>query len=169
MYNIITGRENKAMTEAKIDKLRVGALLSLIRFNDVLTQYLAVAFMRHGSSSVRMLLMNALVTKGGSMSPTELSRYIFRTRHSITSMVDTLERQGLVRREPNPKDRRSLNVTLTPEGMALFNRMQPVGYEISQRALSCLDDEQVVALKTLLRQVRQHLLGQIADSKTKSA
>jgi DNA-binding MarR family transcriptional regulator len=78
-------------------------------------------------------------------------------------MVDTLERQGLVRREANLKDRRSINVTLTPEGKRLFERMVPVGYEISQKALSCLDDDEVVVLKTLLRRVREHLLEQIAN------
>jgi DNA-binding MarR family transcriptional regulator len=153
------------MTEAKVDKLRLSAFLSLIRFNDVATRYMAVEFMKHGSSSIRMMLMNALFLNGGSMSPTELSKRIFRTRHSITSMVDTLERQGLVQREPNPKDRRSINVTLTPEGRQLFERMVPVGYEISQRALSCLGDDEVVVLKTLLRRVREHLLEQIANSK----
>jgi DNA-binding MarR family transcriptional regulator len=155
--------ESKAMTKAKVDKLRLGAFLSLIRFNDVATRYTAIEFMRHGSSSMRMMLMNALFLNGGSMSPTELSRRIFRTRHSITSMVDTLERQGLVRREANLKDRRSINVTLTPEGKRLFERMVPVGYEISQKALSCLDDDEVVVLKTLLRRVREHLLEQIAN------
>jgi len=151
------------MTEANFDKLRLGAFLSLTRFNDVATRYTAIEFMRHGSSSMRMMLMNALFLNGGSMSPTELSRRIFRARHSITSMVDTLERQGLVQREPNPKDRRSINVTLTPEGKRLFEGMVPVGYEISQKALSCLDDDEVVVLKTLLRRVRQHLLDQITN------
>ena len=155
------------MTEAKIDKLRMSALLSLIRFNDALTRYLGVQFMRHGSSSMRIMLMNALFLNGGSMSPTELSKRIFRTRHSITSLVDTLERQGLVRREANLKDRRSINVTLTPEGKRLFERMVPGGYDISQKALSCLDDDEIVILKTLLRRVREHLLDQIASSQTK--
>jgi len=156
------------MTKAKMDKQRLRAFLSLIRFNDVATRYMAVEFMKHGSSSMRMVLMNALFVNGGSMSPTELSKRIFRTRHSITSMVDTLERQGLVRREPNAKDRRSINVTLTSQGRQLFKRMVPVGYEISQRALSCLDNDEVVVLKTLLKRVREHLLDEIANSQAKS-
>ena len=101
------------------------------------------------------------------MSPTELSKRISRTRHSITSMVDTLEKRGLVQREPNLKDRRSINITLTPEGRQLFERMEPVGYEISQKALSCLDDDEIVILMTLLGRISEHLLAQIANSQTK--
>jgi DNA-binding MarR family transcriptional regulator len=38
---------------------------------------------------------------------------------TITGVVDTLERKGLVARESNPEDRRSLLVRLTDEGRAL--------------------------------------------------
>jgi DNA-binding MarR family transcriptional regulator len=37
----------------------------------------------------------------------------------MTGIVDTLEGKGLVRREPNPYDRRSLLARLTPEGQAM--------------------------------------------------
>jgi len=41
------------------------------------------------------------------------------TRPTMTGIVDILERKGLVRRQPNPDDRRSLLVTLTKKGQAL--------------------------------------------------
>jgi len=155
------------MTEANVDNLRISAFLSLIRFDDAFKRYRAVELRKHGSSSMRIMLMNALYFNGGSMSPTELSKRISRTRHSITSMVDTLERQGLVQREPNSKDRRSINITLTLEGRQLFERMEPVGDEISQRALACLNDDEAVILMTLIERIREHLMDQIANSETK--
>jgi DNA-binding MarR family transcriptional regulator len=41
------------------------------------------------------------------------------TRATITGVVDTLERKGLVTRKPNPDDRRSLLATLTEDGRQL--------------------------------------------------
>ncbi|UCD41051.1 MAG: winged helix-turn-helix transcriptional regulator [Chloroflexota bacterium] len=41
------------------------------------------------------------------------------TRPTMTGIVDTLEKNGLVTREPNPDDRRSLLVTLSEKGKAL--------------------------------------------------
>ena len=41
------------------------------------------------------------------------------TRPTMTGIVDTLEKNGLVTRQPNPNDRRSLLVTLTEKGGAL--------------------------------------------------
>jgi DNA-binding MarR family transcriptional regulator len=41
---------------------------------------------------------------------------------TITGIVDTLEKNGLVRREPNPSDRRSLLAALTADGKAIKNK-----------------------------------------------
>jgi DNA-binding MarR family transcriptional regulator len=41
------------------------------------------------------------------------------TRPTMTGIVDTLEKNGLVTRQPNPDDRRSLLVTLSKKGAAL--------------------------------------------------
>src|SRR5919107_1451001 len=52
---------------------------------------------------------------GIALSPTRMARF-----------VDRLERDGYVRREPDPDDRRALQVTITREGRDLLRRMWPV-------------------------------------------
>jgi DNA-binding MarR family transcriptional regulator len=49
------------------------------------------------------------------LSPTAMSRF-----------VDRLERDGYVRRAPDPEDRRALQVTITAEGRKLLKRMWPI-------------------------------------------
>ena len=49
------------------------------------------------------------------LSPTAMSRF-----------VDRVEAAGCVRREPDPDDRRALQITLTDEGVELLRRMWPV-------------------------------------------
>jgi DNA-binding MarR family transcriptional regulator len=46
----------------------------------------------------------------------DLAETIGCTRPTMTGIVDTLEKNALVRREPNPDDRRSLLVVLTEKG-----------------------------------------------------
>jgi cytochrome P450/DNA-binding MarR family transcriptional regulator len=71
----------------------------------------------------------ALVTiRDGAASPGELARRWQVTPAVVTGIVDRLERRGLVRREPDPADRRRLRLTLTEAGLA-------AGREI-ERALS---------------------------------
>lgn len=49
----------------------------------------------------------------------ELADALICTRATITGLIDTLERKGLVERKPNPDDRRSILATLTKAGRDL--------------------------------------------------
>ena len=66
-----------------------------------LRQYAALSGIRHGASS-----------------PGELARLWQVTPAVITGIVDRLERRRLVRREPDPYDRRRLRLALTDAGLA---------------------------------------------------
>lgn len=56
------------------------------------------------------------------MTPTELSRATMLTSGAMTNRLDRLEARGLVRREPDPDDRRGIRVALTNEGRELADR-----------------------------------------------
>ncbi len=50
----------------------------------------------------------------------DLAEILACSRATVTGIVDTLEKKALVTRNPNPEDRRSLLVTLTPKGRSLL-------------------------------------------------
>ena len=52
----------------------------------------------------------------GEMRLNALSEHLHIAPRSTTEVVDALENHGLVRRSPDPGDRRATVVTLTPEG-----------------------------------------------------
>jgi DNA-binding MarR family transcriptional regulator len=60
------------------------------------------------------------------------------SKQSITKLVRLCEDDGLVRREPDPADRRALRVSLTPRGRA-FRR-------VAERALADLNDRVLAAV-----------------------
>jgi DNA-binding MarR family transcriptional regulator len=59
------------------------------------------------------------------LSMGELSSRLMVTGGNVTSLIDSLLREGLVTREPHPSDRRSLRVRLTPAGRRAFDAMLP--------------------------------------------
>jgi DNA-binding MarR family transcriptional regulator len=63
----------------------------------------------------------------------ELVRVFGLKQSTLTSLLDRLERAGLVRREPNPADRRSFLIHLTERGRELTARLN--------RLLEKLEDE----------------------------
>ncbi len=56
----------------------------------------------------------SVVSREGTVTPGELARESGLTTGAITGIVDRLEKAGLVRREQNPADRRSVLVHAVP-------------------------------------------------------
>src|SRR4051794_28800292 len=52
-----------------------------------------------------------------TLSPRQLSATLMLTTGGMTGRLDKLERAGLLRRSPDPHDRRGLHVTLTEKGL----------------------------------------------------
>lgn len=59
----------------------------------------------------------------GTSTPTELARYAGLTSGSTTAMLDRLERAQLVRRKPNPHDRRGTLVEVHPRSREAIGPM----------------------------------------------
>ena len=55
-----------------------------------------------------------------------LASLLLIKHHSAVGMVDRLEREGLVRREPSPRDRRVVAVRLTPRGVKALAKLATV-------------------------------------------
>lgn len=107
-----TGGERRRTEAARLCARQTFALLPLLR--------------RFVSSRVRLAgadrelsLRQFAALRGiqeGASSPGELARLWQVTPAVITGIVDRLESRGLVRREPDPVDRRRLRLVLTEEG-----------------------------------------------------
>ena len=146
------------------DKTPLGTLLSILMSYEVLARYLEVELRPHGASLIRFHIMSTLFRNGGEMTPSEIAESVFREKNSVTAVINTLEREGVVRREPSTDDRRSVRVIITDKGWQEANRLNPIAQELSRRALSCLDRENIKELVETMRTVRDSLLPKIAKT-----
>jgi DNA-binding MarR family transcriptional regulator len=55
------------------------------------------------------------------MSATELARWVLLSSGGMTSRLDRMEEAGLVRRGPDPSDRRGILIELTPRGRQVID------------------------------------------------
>ncbi|MGW5204740.1 MarR family winged helix-turn-helix transcriptional regulator [Streptomyces griseoincarnatus] len=86
-----------------------------------------------------------------TLSPRQLSATLMLTTGGMTGRLDRLERAGLLRRSPDPHDRRGLQVTLTEEGLRLIDEAVVAGVTEQSRALAALGPERSALLADLLR------------------
>ena len=146
----------------RTDKTPLGTLLSILMSFEVLARYLEVELRRYEASLIRFNIMSTLFKNGGEMTPSEIAESVFREKNSITAAINTMERQGVVRREPSPNDRRSVKVVITDKGWKEANRLSPIAQEISREVLSSIDKDKVEDMVETMRTLRESLLPRIA-------
>jgi DNA-binding MarR family transcriptional regulator len=84
----------------------------------------------------------------GPSTPGELARFTGLTTGGVTMMLDRLEKAGYLKREPNPRDRRSVLVRLNP---AKVMKMQAFYIDINQRMAALLDDTPERELRAVVK------------------
>ena len=89
----------------------------------------------------------------GEMESRRLARQCGIAKGTLTGVVSTLVKRGLVIRRRQPGDRRRVAVSLTPAGLALIRELYPL-FNASERALtSGLSDEEKALLARFLRSI----------------
>ncbi len=149
------------------DKTPLGTLLSIMTSYDVLARYLEVELKHYAVSLIRFNVMSTLFKNGGEMTPSEIAENVFREKNSVTAVINTLEKQGVVRREPSSQDRRSVKVVITEKGWKEANRLSPIAQEVSREALSCMDKDQVEDLVGMMRTLRESLMSKLVKCSSK--
>jgi DNA-binding MarR family transcriptional regulator len=114
------------------------------------------AYARFGISRGEFDVLATLRRSGApyTLSPRQLSATLMLTTGGMTGRLDKLERAGLLRRSPDPHDRRGLQVTLTDRGLELVVEAVGAGLAVQTEALSAaLDEEKAGQLAALLREL----------------
>ncbi len=90
----------------------------------------------------------------------ELAVYAVVEQSTLSRALDTLEQNGLIRREADAQDNRGTRIYLTDAGRDAFERMWPhMSYAYDAMFQGIGEDEKrafVVTLQTILRNIRKH-------------
>jgi DNA-binding MarR family transcriptional regulator len=84
------------------------------------------------------------------LNPTAFYRESLLSSGAITNRIDRVEAEGLVKRLPDPNDRRGTIVRLTPKGRALADRAIKLHFAALTEALSDIDRSERAQLAKLL-------------------
>ncbi len=107
-------------------------------------------------SVIKVIVLRVLAANGGAMTPSEIAEWTFRERHNITTLIDRMKRDGLVRIERNIKDKRFVNVSLTAKGRKVLKQAMPVAREIVNQVMLSISEGDAIPLEKSLRVLRQN-------------
>jgi DNA-binding MarR family transcriptional regulator len=137
---------------ADLDPSASEAYLHLLRAADEVYHareaYLSSHGLSQGRFTVLMLLLDKTENCPSPHTPAELADLAGVTRATMTGLIDTLERDGLVKRVPDPVDRRMMSVHLTARGQEVLRRVLPGHFRRTAAMLAPLSESE---RKTLVR------------------
>ncbi|MBV7699252.1 MarR family winged helix-turn-helix transcriptional regulator [Streptomyces sp. TRM70350] len=147
--------EQWAAVRPDLDTKAMEVFGRIYRLSRTMGDRLEKAYARFGISRGEFDVLATLRRSGEpyALSPRQLSATLMLTTGGMTGRLDKLERAGLLRRSPDPHDRRALRVTLTEKGLHLIEEAVGAGLSVQAEALSALTDEQADQLADLLREL----------------
>lgn len=104
-----------------------------------------------GITALQYTALTVLEQRDG-ISAAQLARDSFVTAQSMADMVRALEGRDLIRRDPNPANRRERLILLTPAGRRLLAAYAAPARALEERMTAGLDAEETAAF-------REHLNG----------
>jgi len=140
------------------DVLALDAFIKLMRAADSvyadLHRQLAGLGLTHG----RLAVLEALLHLG-PMSQQQLAGKIMRSSSNVTTVIDNLEKQGLVRRTRRTSDRRVVDVSLTAAGRRHIETRFPQHVLRIQQLFGALSDAEQRTLGRLCRKLGRAAAG----------
>ena len=122
------------------------------RIRSHLSREMEKTFAAHGLNAASFDMLATLRRSGAPyrLSPGALMSTTMVTSGTMTNRIDQLEKAGLVERQKNPEDGRSVDIQLTPKGFALIDGALEDHCETQKRLTAQLSDEDFAALDILM-------------------
>src|SRR6516225_976528 len=142
-----------ALERPDIDASPMAIIGRISRLSLVVDKELEPVFAQFGLNHWSFDMLATLRRAGAPyrLSPTELFRSMMVTSGTMTNRIDRLTEKGLVRRIPDPEDRRGILVELTEQGRDLMDSALIANVANEARLLQSLSTEEQHNLATLLR------------------
>ncbi|QDV74807.1 MarR family winged helix-turn-helix transcriptional regulator [Botrimarina mediterranea] len=109
--------------------------------------------------SYRQMQVLAWLAMEGDQSQADLSRCMGVEPPTVVSVIDRMERDGLIERKACPDDRRKRIISPTERALPVWERIIGCAKRINQRATKGLTKSEIATLRSLLERVHTNLEG----------
>ncbi len=103
-------------------------------------------------STMKVALLHIVQLIGSEATPAEISRWILRKSHSVSGLLDRMEKDGLIRKSKDLHKKNLVRVTITEKGYQALENAKKV--ESIQKILSSLTKSQRQRIYPMLLKLR---------------
>jgi DNA-binding MarR family transcriptional regulator len=96
---------------------------------------------------------------GEPLPPSIIAERMIVSRPTLTGVLRTLERRGMIRRLPHPTDGRMALISIAPHGRAAVAGLRPALHQAEKRWLDCLTEEEQRELLGMVARLQANALA----------
>jgi DNA-binding MarR family transcriptional regulator len=133
------------------------AAMNLARASDLLVRRIAELVQPFKLSPSSALVLSVLADASSQLAPSEIADRLILSRASVTSLLDSLEKSGLVRRTAHPTDRRMLLIELTDAGRRTAHEYRVVVHRHEKDWMAALSSDEKDRLIDVLHRIQTAL------------
>lgn len=136
-------------------------LLRIAGFADVVDRFIDIQLKDKVNWLKTFALILLIVKGGGTLTPSELGRCMLRSADNTTKLVDALVQDGLVKRYRRSKDRRNVQIKVTPVGLSYMTKILVDVEREGKLIESSMNPDELEKLEILTQSLGQHLIEKI--------
>jgi DNA-binding MarR family transcriptional regulator len=129
---------------------QVGHLMTELRRADLLA---------YGMSPAQAAALRSTAYLGKTATPAEISRWLMRKPHTITHLLNRMEKVGQIKKVQDLKRKNQIRITLTKKGEHDYDAVKKVEYP--HPILGFLNDQEKETLELCLNKIRTRLLEEL--------
>lgn len=134
-------------------KLNLSTLIAFTRAEHKIHSLEYKTIKERGLTISQFGVLEVLYNKG-DLRIFEIMEKILTTSGNITVVVKNLEKDGLIRKIPDPLDKRSTIISITDKGIKVIEEILPDHIKNINNIFNILTDEEKVVLKDILKKFK---------------
>lgn len=111
----------------------------------------------HYDLTVQKALLLFEISPESGKNPRMLAKELDLENSSMTGLLDRLEKQGLIARQPDPNDRRGILIFLTPEGVSARDTIQSSVEELDSKLQEALSPEEIRIFRRVMAIIKKQI------------
>jgi len=136
----------------------------MVHYEDCIVFLLAKAYQRaHSAFKVKLTpfgitpvqhLILAVLGEEDFLSPAEISDRVAMDGATLSGVMDRMAEAGLIKKEGNPEDRRSIRVFLSPKAKRMWEELAEQRKSINEELTAKFSLEEKLLLKRMLKDLK---------------
>ncbi len=114
---------------------------------------------QYGLSMMRAAVLLVLQARDNNATPTEISQWLLREPHTISALLDRMEKDGLVRRYRDMHKRNTVRVAMTEKGRSAYQAS--LARETFHQVMSVLSPEDRLHLRDVMTKLWLRALREV--------